>query len=369
MVIVLGLYFGVVWLVFSKLKLLPWNGLWKGIVYAGGLVIALTVIGLLNHTTPSGPVSVQGAVINIAPNVAGTVTEVSVEPNQPVARGDILFRIDDTTQKAEVARLEASLVAAQSAADQRLRDLQAARAEIDGLQAQLRFGILRRDDIVRLQERGVSTEFQMQEAVSTIEQLQASLRAAEARRSGLERRIAAQIDGVDVNVVEVQQALVQAKWVLEQTVVRAPADGFVTGLTLRPGNRATTIQGSINIVVPDDRVLVARLPQSSFTNVSVGDPVRIGLGTLPGQEFTAPILRMPPGTREGALDARSGLPSLRDLTGVSEYVVVMDVPDDMPAEAARLGVSGTALLITGEAGAISALAEVLFWVNKMLNYL
>ncbi len=105
MLIVLALYFGLAWLVFSKLRLLPWNAVSKTFIYGGGVVIALVVIGALNHTTPSGTVSVQGAVISIAPNVAGPVTEVAAEPNELVSKGDVLFRIDDTEFAAEVARL------------------------------------------------------------------------------------------------------------------------------------------------------------------------------------------------------------------------------------------------------------------------
>ncbi len=369
MLIVLALYFGVSWLIFFKFKLLPWNGASKSIVYGGALVIALVVIGALNHTTPTGPVSVQGSVINIAPNVSGPVTEVSVSANQPVNKGDILFRIDDTNAAAEVARLEASLASAKSAADQLKTDLIAAEAEIASLDAQLDFGIQRRDDIIELANRGASTEFQLQEAVSTIDQLQAGLRAANARKAGLERRIAAQVDGVDVGVVEVEEALVQARWTLEQTVVRAPADGIVTGLSLRVGNRVSTLQGAINFVVPTDRILVASFPQSSLGNVSVGDPVRVALGTMPGQYFEATIESIPPATQEGTLDARNGLPSLRELSGASSYIVTMAVPADVNDDAARFGSSGTALIITEQAGAIAALAEILFWVSRMLNYL
>lgn len=369
MLIILGLYFGVIWLVFAKLKILPWNGFFKTIVYGGALLIALVVIGALNHTTPSGTVSVQGAVINIAPNVSGPVTEVAVEANQQVVKGDILFRIDDTTQAAEVARLQASLASAQSAADQLKTDHQAALAEIESLEAQLAFGVQRRDDIIQLTGRGAAAEFQLQEAVSTIEQLEAGLRAAQARKNGLERRIAAQIDGVDVGVVEVQQALAQAEWALEQTVVRAPDDGVVAALSLRPGNRVTTLQGAVNFLLPADRLLVATLPQSSFPNVSVGDTIRIALGTMPGQEFEAKIRSIPPGTREGAVDTRGGLPSLRELSGASSFIVTAEIPDGVPAERARLGASGTALVITEKAGPISMLAEILFWMTKKLNYI
>lgn len=368
MLIILALYFGLVWLIFSRLKLLPWTGFYKALVATGALVIALVVIGALNHRTPSGPVSVQGAVINIAPNVSGPVIEVAVEANEPVQQGDVLFRIDDTTQVAEVARLEASLASAHAAADQLVTDLEAAEADIDSMEAQLTFGIQRRDDIIRLSERGASTEFQLQEAVSTIEQLKAGLRAATARKAGLERRIAAEVDGVDVGVVEIEEALNQARWSLDQTIVRAPSDGIVTSLSLRPGNRVTTLQGAVNFINPEDRLLIATLPQSSLKNVSVGDTIRVALGTMPGQEIEATIRSFPP-SREGALDLRSGLANLRELTGSSQYVVTMALPDDLDRSAAPLGASGTALVITEEAGAIALLAEVLFWVSKMLNYI
>lgn len=369
MLIVLGLYFGVTWLVFSKLRLLPWNGASKSIVYGGAVVIALVVIGALNHTTPSGAASVQGAVINIAPNVSGPVTEVAVKPNEPVSKGDVLFKIDDTDLAAEVARLEASLSSAQAAADQLKHELEAAEADIASLEAQLEFGIARRDDIIRLTDRGASTEFQLQEAVSTIEQLEAGLRAANARKASLERRIAAQVNGVDVGVVEVENMLKQARWSLEQTVVRAPADGLVTGLSLRPGNRVTTLQGAVNFVVPGDRVLVATLPFSSLQNVSVGDKIRIAMRSAPGQEFETTIRDIPPATSEGALDARSGLPSLGELAGSSAYIVIAEIPVELNEQTTKLGASGTALVITEQAGAISALAEILFWITKKMNYL
>ncbi|QFT75416.1 HlyD family secretion protein [Ruegeria sp. THAF33] len=369
MLIVLGLYFGVIWVVFSKLGLLPWNRFWKSVVYGGAAIIALVVIGALNHTTPTGPVSVQGVATNIAPNVSGTVVDVSVRPNERVAKGDPLFRIDDTPFRIEVARLTASLETARSAADQLQSDLAAAEADIESLTAQLTFGVQRRDDIVDLEKRGASTTFQLQEAVSAIDQLSASLRAAEARKAGLERRIAAKIDGIDAGVVEAEQALAQALWNLEQTVVRAPEDGFVTAVSLRPGNRVSIAQGAISFVVPDDRHLIASLPQSSRMNVSVGDQIRLALRIEPGGEIHGTVISLPVGTAEGVVDSRTGLPSLRDLAGVSSYPVLIEVPDQINIEDFPFGTSGTALVITDKAGAISVLAEILFWITKKLNYI
>ncbi|PSL19607.1 HlyD family secretion protein [Shimia abyssi] len=369
MLIVLGLYAGLVWIIFFKMKFLPWNGFFKSVVWTVALVIALVVIGALNHTTPTGRVSVQGVVTNIVPNVSGRVTDVVVEPGAEVKEGDVLFQIDDTVYAAEVARLEASLESARSAADQLHLDLEAAKAEIDSLNVQLVFGIQRRDDIIRLEDRGASTTFQLQEAVSTIDQLTAGIRGAEARKAGLERRIAAQVDGQDVGVAEAENALVAARWNLSQTTVRAPDDGLVTGLTLRPGNRVTTLRGAINFMIPQDRRMVATLPQSSRGNVAVGDEIRVALRALPGKELTARIAALPPGTAEGSLDTRSGLPSLRDLRGSAEFPVMIETPDGIDPVSLPIGASGTALVMTDKAGAIGILAEILFWITKMMNYL
>lgn len=338
-------------------------------VYGVAAVIALVVIGALNHTTPTGPVSIQGVSTNIAPNVSGPVVEVSVDTNQKVEEGETLFRIDDEIYQAEVSRLEAVLETAKSTADQMQSDLAAAEAEIDSLNAQLTFGIQRRDDIVRLEERGATTAFQLQEAVSTIDQLSANIRAAQARKTGLERRIAAQIDGRDVGIVEAEQALAQARWNLDQTIVRSPGNGFVTAVSLRPGNRATPLQGAITFVDPIDHAIIATLPQSSRANISVGDETRIALRTMPGSELTGTISALPVGTSEGTLDLRSGLPSMRELAGVSSFPVLIELTDTLDGNTLPFGTSGTALVVTDKAGAIGILAEILFWVTKQLNYI
>lgn len=369
MLIVLGLYGLIVWLLFSKFKLLPWNGAWKTVVYSVAVVIALVVIGALNHLTPTGPVSIQGAMINITPNVSGTVTEVAIKPNTPIGKGDVLFRIDDTTYAAEVARLEAALVSAKTTESQLKTDLEAADAEIERLAAQLVFGNQRRDDIVKLAERGASSGFQMQEAVSNIEQLEANLRGARARKAGIETRIASQVDGVDAGVAEVEQILVQARWNLEQTVIRAPSDGVVTALTLRPGNRVATLKAAMTFFPLQDRVMTVVFPQSSTHGIKIGDVVSVALRTMPGSTFETTVMALPIGTGEGTVDGRDRLPTLRDLTGASEFVAVLKIPQDLTEDTIRLGSSGTALRITDDAGGIAVLAKILFWISKLMNYL
>jgi multidrug resistance efflux pump len=45
--------------------------------------------------------------VAIVPNVPGQVIEVAVQPNQPVKKGNVLFRIDPTQYQAEIDQLTA----------------------------------------------------------------------------------------------------------------------------------------------------------------------------------------------------------------------------------------------------------------------
>ncbi len=194
-------------------------------------------------------------------------------------------------------------------------------------------------------------------------------RFAQARKNSLETRIAAQVDDVDIGIVEAVEKLAKARWALEQTTVRAPANGEITALSLRVGDRVSPAGGAMSFASASDRAFVASLPQSSRNNVSIGDEIRIALRTMPGQEISVPISAIPFGSAEGEFAPRTGLPSIRELSGGARYLVTMEIPDDLPASSLQLGTSGTGLVITEEAGAIAALANVLFWIGKMMNYL
>src|SRR6188768_3455920 len=96
-ILMLGVYSFFVWLIFFKFKWLPWN------IVSQVIVITLPIIGLtllillLNIVAPSShDVRVINYVVPINPPVRGLVTEVPIEPNRPLKKGDVLFRIDPT---------------------------------------------------------------------------------------------------------------------------------------------------------------------------------------------------------------------------------------------------------------------------------
>jgi multidrug resistance efflux pump len=105
------LYSLIVWLVFIKFKWLPWN-ITSQVIVITLPIIALTVTVLtLNLVAPStSDVRVINYVVQIVPRVTGRVIDVPVDPNRPVKKGDVLFRIDPVPFQNEVRSLEAKLV-------------------------------------------------------------------------------------------------------------------------------------------------------------------------------------------------------------------------------------------------------------------
>jgi len=77
-----------VWLVFIKFKLLPWNIQSQvGVVAVGAAGLAALVL-TINVVTPSSTeLRVINYVVEIVPRVTGRVVEIAVEGNRPIKKG------------------------------------------------------------------------------------------------------------------------------------------------------------------------------------------------------------------------------------------------------------------------------------------
>ena len=169
-------------------------------------------------------------VIAVAPDVSGLIAEVAVHDNQPVKRGQLLFRIDPDRAQLAVRQAEAVL-----AAKLALRDETALEAE--------RYR--------NLPPIAVSLEKQ--------QQTQAAYRQA---------------------VAAVDQALADrdlARLNLTRTAVLATEDGIVTNLSLRPGNYVTTGQGVLALVSTASLRVEGYFEETKLPRIALGARVKIHL--------------------------------------------------------------------------------------------
>ena len=144
-IILLAIYSFFAWLVFFKFKWLPWN-ITSQVITITLPIIGLTVlILLLNIVAPSShDVRVINFVVPINPPVRGLVTEVPIEPNRPIKKGDVLFKVDPVpfeiavkSSEAQLAQLRVQLVTATASARNLEETLKGATGQKDALQSKL----------------------------------------------------------------------------------------------------------------------------------------------------------------------------------------------------------------------------------------
>ncbi len=78
---------------------------------------------------------VQGYVVQIAPEVSGTITQVDIKNNQTVTKGELLFRIDDHKYRLAVDQAQVALEQAHQQEQALYAQVSAAQANIATSQA------------------------------------------------------------------------------------------------------------------------------------------------------------------------------------------------------------------------------------------
>src|SRR5678816_2248600 len=142
-ILLLGIYSFFIWLIFFKFKWLPWNFVSQVIVITIPIVALTLLILLLNIVAPSShDVRVVNYVVPINPPVRGLVTEVPIEPNRPLKKGDVLFKVDPTpfeiavkSYEAQIAQLRVQLVTAQASSRSLEEQLKGATGQKDALES------------------------------------------------------------------------------------------------------------------------------------------------------------------------------------------------------------------------------------------
>ncbi len=318
-VLLLAIYSGIVWFVFIKMKWLPWNTGTQVIVVIIPVVAMTALILALNVVAPSSSdVRVIKYVINVVPQVRGRVIDVPVEPNRPVKKGDVLFRIDPTPYELTVRSLEAQLANTSASArelDEQLVQATGKIAETRGMidsaeakrrevQSRLDLAQKRVAQYRELVTTGAGDRFALEKAetdlaeataaMSTAEATIAQARAAEAQAVGAERqvrqRMSGRVDNEYAPVAQIRAQLENARWELSQTTVTAPANGYAINVQLRPGSftAAFPITPAMTFV-EDTYQIIALFQQNELHQVEPGNEAEFTMLTYPGRIFKAKV--------------------------------------------------------------------------------
>ena len=399
-VLLLGIYSAVVWLIFIKLKWLPWNTGTQVTVVIIPIVALTALILTLNVVAPStNDVRVIKYVINVVPQVRGRVIDVPVEPNRPVKKGDVLFRIDPTPYELTVRALEAQLANTSASARELDEQLAAAtgkiaeaRGTIDlaeakrrEVQSRLELAQKRVAQYRELVTTGAGDRFALEKAETDLAEAEAAMataqasiaqaRAAETQAVAGERQVRQRMSGTVGNeyapVAQIRAQLENARWELSQTTVLAPADGYPTNVQLRVGSFTTAfpITPAMTLVENVYQV-VALYQQNELHQVVPGNEAEFTVNTSPGRIFKAKVDSIVWAQGQGQVANSAQLPT----TGFGpippgRFPVKLDVDPRDADVFFPAGAVGNGAIYTEHGEAIHILRKVILRVGAKLDFL
>jgi membrane fusion protein (multidrug efflux system) len=289
---------------------------------------------------------VQADMVMVSSDVAGRVATVEVRNNQPVTRGQVLFRLDDRPYAIAVERARAQLAAA--------------RLQIEGLRASYRQKLAElkgAQDTVAFQQR----EFQRQQQLlssrvvseAAFDQARHNAEMARQQVAATEQQIAnilASLGG-DPNIPTEQHPLVQqaqaqldqAALNLSYTVVTAPANGIVTKVDKLPVGTYLGAASAAFSLVSTDRVWIeANFKETDLTHMTAGQQATVSVDTYPGIVFQAQVESISPGTGSefSVLPPQNATGNWVKVVQRLPVRIVVENPD--PARPLRAGTSVTA---------------------------
>jgi len=235
----------------------------------------------------------------MAPKIGGYVTDVRVNENQLVTKGQVLAVIDPRDYQAALDGANADIAAAQAAIASDEAQLSLQQAKIQAAQAMLQADIAReafaaadRRRYAAASASGASTEQLTSQASTEVSTAAATVDADKANLLGAQR----QIDVLNAAAAQSQASLRQAQAKAEQarldlthTEITAPFDGMVGDKTVAVGDYLQP-GTEIMAIVPLDQVYVlANFKETQITDIQNGQPVTVAVDGYPDLHVTGTV--------------------------------------------------------------------------------
>ncbi|NBB13128.1 HlyD family secretion protein [Pseudomonas sp. SLFW] len=276
-----------------------------------GGVIALAAVGLYGFTSDDGRQRTNDAYIaadysNVAPKVAGFISQVMVEDNQDVKAGQLLAVIDDRdfqtaliaseaevlTAKAQYEQASAVLLRQTSVIAQTEAALSASRAEVTFAdQEQVRYE--------RLAGMGAGTLQSAQQARSRIDTARARQNSAAASLAADRKQVdilIARQHAAEAGVRRAQAAHDQAQLQLSYTRIVAPMDGMVGERGVRIGNYVTPGTHLLSVVPLHEVYVIGHFQETQLTHVMPGQAVQVRVDMFSGETLKGRVQSIAPAT-------------------------------------------------------------------------
>ena len=308
----LGVYALILWLIFKKFKLLPIN-IWTVVtsIFILMAVIAFGLLFLTRYQPATHYARTYVATTPIIAEVSGRVIEVTAEGGKPLQKGDILFKIDPEPYQAR----------------------------FDSLTAQFNLADIKLKQELKLKADNAGNQNDLDKAQSDVDRLTADLRTA--------------------------------KYQLDATSVRAPSEGFVSQVAIRPGQIVMPMAFSqMMVFVPAAKpLLVAGFTQTQIEFIDPDDKAEVAFDALPGKVFQAKVSYIQPLLAEGAISAAGQLRTLDDSGKRGLIPVAITLEADLSEYNLPAGSNAMVAVYTGEKHHLNIARKMILRIKSWENWL
>ena len=233
--------------------------------------------------------------ISIGSAVTGRVEKIPVAEGQRVALGDVLIELQSRDERAALAQAQAAVAQAEAKLRQ-VRELGLPASEQSLLQAEAQAVQSRRqyERNVELREKGFVSAAALDDAKRNLDVAESQLRAA---RLQVKSNSPA---GSDYAVA--QTALVQARASvgaaqahLDETVIRAPANGTLIGRSVEPGNIVQPGKELMALAPEGETQVVVQIDEKNLAQLRIGQKALGSADAYPRERFAAELVYINPG--------------------------------------------------------------------------
>ncbi len=306
-------------------KLIRWFLLSVGlfVLVAGTLIIAhstravpvkVSLIQVIKGTTTGDIIlTASGYIvahhrIDLGSKVMGRVAWIGVEKGDLVKEGQILVRLEDAEFRAQLRQAQANLAVAEARfrelkTGSRPQEIGAARAAVNESEANYRDA---KSDLSRttdLQEAGISSPQQLEDAIRAFDVAKAKLESTRKNTELVELGPRQeQIDYARAEVAQRQAAVDYAQTMLNATRIRSPINGTVLDRLVEQGGMVTTMfagdRGAKSSVVSladlNDLQVELDISQDDFARLKMDQKAIVVADSYPDRKYEGKLVEMAP---------------------------------------------------------------------------
>lgn len=240
--------------------------------------------------------------VKISSDVSGEIVELLVEEGDSVTAGQLLAKIDPDTYQSQVQRGVATVNSAKASQANSRSQVEAARAQVAQIEAQLQNAREIHTRNEGLFKEGVVSEADYQASLSNLRALEANLTSAKANQESASQSA----EAAAYNVKSSEATLQELRTSLRRTTIYAPVDGVVSMLNVEQGERVVgTIQMTgtemMRIANLDAMEVRVEVSENDIPRVSVGNSVDVEVDAYTDRKFRGTVYQVASSSTTAAL--------------------------------------------------------------------